>query len=251
MTLKIITHEALTPVRHGFFTRHGGASSGIFAGLNGGWGSSDQKEAVALNRARLAEAMEATPDDLRTVHQVHSADVVVMDAAPRGRTKADAMVTATPGLPLVILTADCQPILFADAGVGIVGAAHAGWKGVLGGVVEATIEAMADLGARREKINAVIGPSISQRNYEVGPEFFDAFGDEDPESVRHFTNGNGNRFLFDLPGYGLSRLRRAGVGDAYWTGHCTYADETCFYSHRRATHRGEPDYGRMMSAIRL
>lgn len=251
MNLEIITHGSLAPVRHGFFTRRGGESTGVFAGLNGGLGSSDRKETVTANRAKLAEAMDAEPGDLRTVHQTHSADVAIMDVAPVERARADAMVTATTGPPLMILTADCQPILFADAAAGVVGAAHAGWKGALGGVIEATVEAMEDLGARRENINAVIGPSISQRNYEVGPEFFEAFRDGDPESVHHFANGEGDRFLFDLPGYGLSRLRRAGVGDAHWTGHCTYADEDSFYSHRRAVHRGEADYGRLMSAIRL
>ena len=253
MSLQILSHEALHPVQHGFFTRKGGASSGIFAGLNGGEGSSDQSEAVAVNRARMAEALDLAPGALRSVHQCHSARVIHMNGAvpQTPRPRADAMVTATPGIGLVILTADCQPVLFADREAGVIGAAHAGWKGAIGGVLEATIVAMEELGARREAIAAVIGPSISQRNYEVGPEFLESFLQEDEDSGRFFAQGSGDRLLFDLPGYGLHRLRRAGIADAQWTRHCTYADAENFYSFRRATHAGEADYGRLMSAIRL
>jgi len=248
--LEIITSPALTP-RHGFFTRKGGASSGIFAGLNCGAGSSDQAEIVTINRARVAEAMELAPEALISLHQVHSAGVQTVSAPFADKPQADAMVTATPGLGLAILTADCQPVLFADAKAGVIGAAHAGWKGARDGVLEATLAAMENLGASRARISAVIGPCISQASYEVGQEFYETFTDDDPETRRFFANGQGGRYLFDLPGYGLWRLRAAGVGLAEWTRHCTYGDAARFYSYRRTTHAGEADYGRLISVIRL
>ncbi|MEB8387608.1 peptidoglycan editing factor PgeF [Rhodobacteraceae bacterium KMM 6894] len=255
MTLEILTADSLAPMRHGFFTRRGGASSGIFKGLNCGLGSSDQKEIVTINRARVAEAMDVPADHLLTVHQIHSATVLhctgPIDAPISERPRADALVTATPGVALAVLTADCQPVLFADAKAGVIGAAHAGWRGALDGVLEATIDAMEALGAERGNINAVIGPSISQAAYEVGPEFMDSFLAEDPESGRFFAGGTGDRVQFDLPAFGLYRLRQAGVGDATWTRYCTYADPDRFYSYRRATHLGEVDYGRLIAAIRL
>lgn len=251
MTLEIITADALKEVRHGFFTRRGGASSGVFAGLNCGQGSSDQSEIVEINRGRVADAMAVAADDLVTVHQVHSAQVVQVDAALPQRPKADAMVTATPGLALGILTADCQPVLFADHSAGVIGAAHAGWRGALDGVLEATLEAMEALGAQRADTVAVIGPTISQRAYEVGPEFLDAFMADDIDNQRFFANGQNDRYLFDLPAFGLHRLRSIGVGHAEWTRHCTYCDPDRFYSYRRTTHNGEADYGRLISVIRL
>lgn len=252
MTLQIITTDVLSPIRHGFFTRKGGASSGVYSGLNCGAGSSDQAEMVAINRARVAETLDVSPGDLALVHQVHSARVVTLDAVPNApRPKADAMVTATPGLALGVLTADCQPVLLADPEAGVVGAAHAGWRGAKDGVLEATLDAMVDLGATRAAIRVAIGPAISQRNYEVGPEFFDDFTIDDPEATRFFAGGRDDRMMFDLPGYSLDRLRKAGVAVAEWTRHCTYEDSDLFYSYRRATHRGEPDYGRLISAIRL
>ena len=252
MTLEIITSPALAPLRHGFFTRKGGASSGIFQGLNCGAGSSDQAEAVKINRARVAEAMGVAPERLLNLHQVHSARVITVEAPlPAPRPRADAMVSATPGLALGVLSADCQPVLMADAAAGVIGAAHAGWRGTLAGVLEATVSAMEALGARRDRIRAVIGPCISQRAYEVGEEFLESFLAEDPAFSRFFANGRDGRYMFDLPGFGLFRLREAGVGEALWTGHCTYEDEARFFSYRRATHRGEADYGRMISAIAL
>ena len=252
MTLEILTSELLNPIQHGFFTRRGGASSGVFAGLNCGQGSSDQSEIVALNRGRVAKAMGVTPEALIGVHQIHSADVhVVTGPHAEARPKADALVTSTPGLALTILTADCQPVLFADHKARVIGAAHAGWRGALDGVLEATLDAMEDLGANRADIVAVIGPTISQRAYEVGPEFLDDFLADSPDNVRFFANGNGDRLLFDLPAYGLERLRSAGIGEAVWTRHCTYSDPDRFYSYRRSTHAGEADYGRLISAIRL
>jgi YfiH family protein len=248
VTLEIIRSDLLGDVAHGFFTRRGGASSGVFAGLNCGAGSSDLTEAVSTNRARVAEAMGGP---LRGVHQVHSIAVhVVTDAEDDARPQADALVTALKGPVLTILTADCQPVLLHDPEAGVIGAAHAGWKGALGGVLEAAVDAMAGLGASRDRIRAAIGPSISQRAYEVGPELLDTFLAEDDAAARFFANGEGDRYQFDLVGYGLHRLRRAGV-EAEWTGHCTYSDPARFYSYRRTTHSGEVDYGRLIAAIRL
>ncbi|MBZ4690635.1 MAG: hypothetical protein JG765_1886 [Cereibacter sp.] len=249
--LEILTAEALSPVRHGFFTRKGGASSGIFRGLNCGPGSTDLSEVVAINRARVAAAMEVEPDHLVSINQVHSAEVVHVTGPLPERPRADAMVTATPGLALAILTADCQPVLLADAEAGVIGAAHAGWRGARDGVLEATIDAMEALGAERERIVAVIGPTISQAAYEVGPEFLEGFLDEDRDNARFFAQGKGDKALFDLPAFGLHRLRAAGVGHAEWTRHCTYADPERFFSYRRTTHAGEADYGRLVSVIRL
>jgi YfiH family protein len=251
MTLEVLTSDSLAPLRHGFFTRAGGASSGVFAGLNCGTGSSDQTEVVRINRARVAMALGANPDAMVGVHQVHSADVVTVTGPFTEKPRADAMVTRAPGLLLSVLTADCQPVLFADADAGVIGAAHAGWRGTLDGVLDATVEAMEALGSARENIVAVIGPSISQAAYEVGPEFVERFADEDPAALRFFANGNGDRAQFDLPGYGLARLRAAGVGHAEWTRHCTYSDPARFFSYRRSVHRKEADYGRLISVIRL
>jgi polyphenol oxidase len=251
LTLDIVTSPLLDGVAHGFFGRRGGASSGIFEGLNCGGGSSDQAEIVAMNRDRVADAIGVSPERLVSVHQVHSATAVTLHERPVERPRADAIVTNTPGLALAILTADCQPVLFADRNAGVIGAAHAGWRGALDGVLEATIDAMIAAGGARENIHAVIGPTISQRAYEVGQEFLERFLDEDPDSARFFINGQTGRYLFDLPGYGLMRLRAAGIGSAEWTRHCTYSEEARFYSYRRATHRGEADYGRLISVIRL
>ena len=252
MTLEVITSDLLAGVTHGFFTRKGGASSGVFEGLNCGPGSSDQSDMVAINRTRAADAMGVGADDLVTLYQVHSADVLEVTGPLEGpRPKADALVSRTPGVLLGVLAADCQPVLFADEAAGVVGAAHAGWKGALGGVLEATIEAMEGLGAVRGRIQAVIGPAISQRAYEVGPEFVERFTDAEPQNDRFFAGGAGDRAMFDLPGYGLARLRDAGVAEAAWTRHCTYSDPERFFSYRRSVHRKEADYGRLLSAIRL
>lgn len=251
MTLDIITSDLLAPLTHGFFGRAGGASSGVFVGLNCGHGSSDQTEAVALNRRRVAAAMGIDADSLVGVTQIHSASVVRIDGPGTDRPTADALVTDRPGLALSVLTADCAPVLLADREGGVVGAAHAGWKGALGGVIEATVEAMAGLGARTNRIAAAVGPTISQKSYEVGPEFLDTFMAEDDRALRFFASGPGDRMQFDLPGFVLWRLREAGVTRAEWTRHCTYADPARFFSYRRATHLREADYGRLISAIRL
>lgn len=241
-----ITSPQIAPA-HGFFTRRGGVSGGLYDSLNCGPGSDDLPAHVTQNRARVTAHLGAT--DLRTVHQVHSADVVVV--TPRSwsdRPRADAMVTTHPRIALGALAADCAPVLFADAAGTVVGAAHAGWKGALGGVLEATLTAMTRLGAT--DIRATVGPCISQRAYEVGPEYMDRFLDDDPDNDRFFAGGAGDRVHFDLPGYALSRLRAAGA-TAEWTGHCTFSDPARFFSYRRATHAGDPDYGRQISAIRL
>lgn len=251
MTLEILTSDLLSPLLHGFFTRRGGASSGVFTGLNCGIGSSDQTEIVQINRARVANAMQVAPDALLGVQQIHSATVVTVETATGDRPRADAMVTATPGLALAILSADCQPILFADSDAGVIGAAHAGWRGALDGVLEATLDAMEKLGAERANTVAVIGPCISQAAYEVGPEFMDDFLIDDPDNGRFFAGGIDGRVQFDLPAFGLHRLRRAGIGTAEWTRHCTYSDADRFYSYRRTTHAKEADYGRLISTIRL
>ena len=251
MTLEFIRSDLLAPFAHGFFTRKGGSSSGIFSGLNCGPGSSDQSEAVAMNRARVAQALGLDREALVSLDQVHSADVVTLTAPRSDKPRADAMVTNLPGLALSVLSADCQPVLFADIRAGVIGAAHAGWRGALDGVLEATLAAMEALGADRARSVAVIGPSIGQDAYEVGPEFVATFLGADPDNARFFAEGKGDRAHFDLAGYGLHRLRSAGIGRAEWTGHCTFSDPARFYSYRRATHAREADYGRLLAAIRL
>jgi len=255
VSLEILTAPTLEPgrgtARHGFFTRRGGASSGIFEGLNCGGGSSDQAEIVAMNRVRAATALGVAPQRLVTVHQVHSAKAVRLDEPATEAVRADGLVTAVPGLAIAVLTADCQPVLLRDETAGVVAAAHAGWRGALDGVLEATVDEMEAAGAERSRIQAAIGPTISQASYEVGPEFLERFCDDDPCNARFFINGADGKYLFDLPGYGLMRLRSAGVGDACWTRHCTYRDPVRFYSYRRSIHHGEADYGRLLSAIRL
>jgi polyphenol oxidase len=237
-------------VRHGFFTRSGGVSGGLYDGLNVGMGSGDDRAAVIENRGRVAEWLGVDAGRLVTVHQVHSAEVVVVESPFAGdRQSADAMVTDRPGLALGILTADCGPVLLADGEAGVIGAAHAGWKGALDGIVENTVDAMERLGAERGRIAAVLGPSISQANYEVGPEFVDRFMQADPANEAFFVpSARPGHALFDLRGYTVDRLARAGVNAAATPG-CTYAQETEFFSYRRATHRNEPDYGRQISAI--
>ena len=252
MTLETITADALTPLRHAFFTRKGGASSGVFEGLNCGYGSSDQANIVEINRARAVHVVGSPLDQLTGMHQTHSAHAITLQAPlHRPWPEGDALVTRTPGLVLSVLTADCAPVLFADAEAGVIGAAHAGWRGALAGIIEATLDAMEALGAARERINAVIGPTISQRAYEVGPEFLDAFLAEDRDNGRFFANGEGDRYHFDLPAFALHRLRTERISHAEWTRHCTYSDPDRFFSYRRSVHKKEADYGRLISLIRL
>jgi YfiH family protein len=243
---------AANRVKHGFFTRAGGVSTGIYAGLNVGLGSADDREGVLTNRARVAEWLGLPVAHLATLHQVHSPDAVTL-TRPLGaeRPRADALVTDRPGLALGILTADCGPVLFADAEKGVIGAAHAGWKGALGGVLESTVAAMEALGASRDRIVAVLGPSISQKNYEVGPEFVSRFQEADGDNTRYFIpSARPGHALFNLNAYTVDRLRAAGV-EAACLDRCTYGEEENFFSYRRSVHRGEPDYGRQISAIML
>jgi YfiH family protein len=241
-------------IRHAFFTRAGGVSDGVYATLNGGPGSNDTPARVAENRARMAAALGVPPDRLLTAYQVHSPDVVTVERpwAPPERPRADAIVTQVPGLAIGVTTADCGPVLFADPRAGVIGAAHAGWRGAATGVLEATISAMERCGADRARMVVALGPMIRQANYEVGPEFVARFGAEDPENERFFQPSPvPDHALFDLAGYIAARLAAAGIREVEDLGHCTYADPARFFSYRRCTHRREPDYGRHINAIAL
>lgn len=244
--------SALPGIRHAFFTREGGVSQGIYASLNGGTGSSDDPAAVAENRRRMEEWLGVAPGHLLGVHQVHSPDVVIAREPWSERPRADAIVTSTSGLALGVSSADCGPLLFADSEAGIIGAAHSGWRGAFEGVAQATIDAMEREGARRERIIAVLGPTISAAAYEVGPEFKARFIDQDTSFSRFFTPSDreGHAF-FDLPAFIGFRIGQTGVGRFIDLGLCTYADETRFYSYRRTVHRKEADYGRLIAAIAL
>lgn len=239
-------------IRHGYFTRSGGVSEGIYRGLNVGLGSNDDRERVLENRRRVAAWFGLPLERLATAHQIHSSDVVTIDGAYDGtRAEADALVTATPGIALGVLAADCGPILFADAENRVIGAAHAGWKGALYGVLENTIEAMIKLGARREAIAACLGPSISQESYEVGPEFIERFTSHDPAYDAYFVaSEQPGHAMFDLQKLTVDRLTAAGVA-ADMLGICTYPDVERFFSYRRTTHAKEADYGRQISAIAI
>lgn len=239
-------------VHHAFFTRSGGVSEGIYRGLNVGVGSNDEPDAVQRNRQTAAAFLGSADGVIATPWQIHSPDVAVV-TEPFGteRPKADAVVTIVAGLPIGVVTADCGPVLFADAEAGVIGAAHAGWRGALGGVLDRTLEAMEGLGARRDRIIAVLGPTITQPNYEVDASMMAPFLEENPASERFFAPGRtADKRQFDLPSYIVARLTRLGV-QASFVGACTYADENRFFSFRRTTHRGEPDYGRQLSAITL
>ena len=250
--VEVIRAVSLGRFPHGFFGRRGGVSVGECAGLNVGYGSNDDREAIAGNR-RLAIAAVLPDADLATVHQVHSADVVIADAPwpQEARPPADAMVTDRPNLLLGILTADCAPVLFADHEAVVVGAAHAGWRGALAGVTDATIEAMERLGARREHIHAAVGPCIAQPSYEVDEAFRARFLDDDPDNARFFIAGDAGKPHFDLEGYVVHRLIAAGIDEVEALNLDTYAHPDRFFSFRRATHRGEADYGRQLSAIAI
>jgi hypothetical protein len=239
-------------LRHGFFTRKGGVSDGLYRSMNCGFGSGDDPGDVALNRARVATALGLLPHQLVTVHQTHSTDVAVLDGPPEKTVRADALVTARTGLALAVLTADCAPVLLTDHRAGVIGAAHAGWRGALDGVLEATVAAMVGLGARAGHIAAAVGPAIGQANYEVGPEFEERFRAADPANGRFFVpSARAAHHRFDLAGYCARRLERAGLRAVEVLARCTYAESADFYSYRRATHRGESDYGRQISAITL
>lgn len=251
-----IMSETLTQerIRHAFFTRQGGASTGLYASLNGGLGSNDLASAVHENRRRMAATLGSDPLDFLSLYQIHSAEAVTVKErwGLADRPKADAMVTNLNGVTLAIATADCGPVLFADAQARVIGAAHAGWKGAFTGVLEATLNAMEALGAKRDRITAVLGPTISQPSYEVGAEFKAIFISENPSHDEFFVPGNlPDKSHFNLPAFIGFRLKDAGIGSFTDLRLCTYADESRFFSYRRATHRNEADYGRLISAITL
>ncbi|WP_315835134.1 peptidoglycan editing factor PgeF [Bradyrhizobium prioriisuperbiae] len=253
MTLTSPLLSAVPGLRHAFFTREGGVSNGIYASLNGGLGSNDDQTHVAENRRRMAETLGVAPSHFLTAYQVHSPDVAVVTEpwTPESRPKVDAIVTATPGLALGVSAADCGPILFADAQARVIGAAHAGWRGAFMGVLESTLAAMEKLGADRSRVVAAIGPLIRQRSYEVGEEFVHRFGRDDPANAQFFApSERTGHAMFDLAGYIRMRLERAGVLLIDDPDICTYEDER-FFSYRRTTHRGEPDYGRHIHALVL
>ena len=244
----------LPGIRHGFFTRAGGVSDGIYESLNGGVGSEDSPAKVAENRARMAKHLGVAPDRFLTCYQIHSPEVVVAETPwpSNERPRADAIVTRTPNLAIGISTADCGPVLLADPEARVIGAAHAGWRGALTGVIEQTVAAMEKLGAKRGRIVAAAGPMIRQSNYEVGQDLIDRFVATDPNTIRFFKPAQRpGHSMFDLAGYVVSRLRRAEIAEIEDLGLCTYADPAQFYSYRRATHRAELDYGRHINAIAL
>lgn len=242
----------LAGVKHGFFGREGGVSQGIYASLNTGPGSGDDSAHVAENRTRIAQALGVAPTHLLSLHQIHSATAVRVDAPWRSeRPQADALVTTIRGLALTALSADCAPVLFADDQAGVIGAAHAGWRGALAGVLEACVAEMTRAGADPACIVAAIGPCIRQPSYEVGPDFMEAFRKADAESLTFFRAGDGDRLKFDLPGYCRLRLARAGVTMAETVPLDTYSEEHALFSHRRSVHQREADYGRNCSAIVL
>jgi YfiH family protein len=250
--VEVIRAVSLGEFPHGFLGRRGGVSTGELAGLNVGYGSHDDREAIAGNR-RLAVAALLPEAELATVHQIHSAEALhVQRAWPQDqRPRADAMVTDTPNLLLGILTADCAPVLFADHRAVVVGAAHAGWRGALAGVTDATIAAMERLGARRENIHAAVGPCIGQPSYEVDEAFRARFLDHDPDNARFFVPGDAGKPHFDLEAYVVHRLLAVGIDEVEALNFDTYSDADRFYSYRRSTHRGEADYGRQLSAIAI
>ncbi len=241
--------SGLEGVAHAFLEREGGVSTGLYAGLNCGFGSRDDRDAVSENRRRALAAVGA--DRLATLHQVHSAEAAILTEPPRG-LKADGMATDRPGFALGILTADCAPVLFADAQAGVVGAAHAGWRGALAGIAEAVLERMEELGARAGRTAAAVGPCIGQASYEVGPEFRVAFEAADPDNGRWFVHAaRAGHFRFDLAGYVAARLERAGLAAVSVARADTCAEEARFFSYRRACLRGETDYGRLLSLVTL
>jgi polyphenol oxidase len=254
MTIHVLKADVLASdtIQHGFFGRRGGVSTGLYASLNCGSGSGDDPASVAANRARVAAALDGTADRLMTPWQVHGATAKLVDSPwldPNTRPKADALVTATPGLMLGVLTADCAPVLFADSHAGVVAAAHAGWRGALAGIIESTIAVMESAGAQRHHIRAAIGPCISQANYEVGNEFREEFLAIDPTYGRFFVDHVIDKHRFDLPGFVLGRLSECRLETIFDLSICTYADSEGHFSFRRNTHEKQTDYGRQISAI--
>lgn len=251
MIVTVDALDRLKGIRHGFLTRRGGVSDGIYNSLNCGLGTTDERARVFENRARAVKAAGLIDAPLNTAYQVHSAKVLVVEQPldQSNRPEVDGLVTRTKGINLGVLTADCGPVLFADAEAGVVGAAHAGWKGALGGVLQETVRVMESLGARRENIVAAIGPCIAQASYEVGTEFPTPFIAQDKDNARFFAANACRRFQFDLAGYCAAQLEAMGLAQTVVSGHDTCALEEDFFSYRRKTKRGEPDYGRQVSVI--
>ena len=252
MKLANIRSSRLKNFRHGFFTRKGGVSKGIYKGLNCGLGSSDDKKTVLRNRNLVAQHMGICLENIVTLHQIHSVEAIICNRTFETSPKADALVTNTPGLLLSVLTADCQPVIFADEKNSVVGIAHAGWRGALNGVLTSTINKMEYLGAERKQISAVIGPCISQTAYEVSVDFVEKFTSSNENNKSYFSYSPlTKKYHFDLPNFSLNLLKDEDILSTEWTGHCTYSDPKKFFSYRRSCHRNESDYGRLISTIML
>ena len=252
MKLKILKNNNLFGAKHGFFTRLGGESTGIYKGLNCGLGSMDDKKIINRNRVLVANSMGISQSRLVFVHQIHSSDVItIKNKIHTSPVKGDALVTANKKIALSILTADCQPVLFLDKKNGIIGAAHAGWKGAFTGILQNTIKSMKAIGSEPDHISVTIGPSISQKNYEVGPEFFDTLCKDYKYNEKFFFKGNKDRFHFDLVGYSIYQIKKSGVRKVNYVDSCTYENPDLYFSYRRSVHKSEPDYGRMISTIML
>lgn len=251
MRLEPVISELLPAARHGFFTRLGGVSTGVFKELNCGYGSPEDRTLIQENRKRIAARIGASGDRIFSVTQTHSSKVVTICNTDSfdPDIKADALVTRLKGVSLGVLTADCAPVLFHDASHNVSGAAHAGWRGAVGGILETTVEEMCKLGADRQNIIAIVGPCISQKNYEVGQEFLEEFLTINPSNAQFFVNGQNQKYLFDLPSFVLHQLRAQEIGACEWTGGCTYGNPDQFYSYRYTQHNKLPSYGRMLSVI--
>jgi YfiH family protein len=251
MNLKSIKSDNLLGIKHGFFTRLGGVSSNIYSGLNCGLGSNDKQKSVHQNRMLVAKFLDIRKSQLIFVHQIHSAKVITIRDKPTKPLKGDAIVTNSKNLALSILTADCQPVLFADKKNSVIGAAHAGWKGAFDGILQNTIKSMCKIGADIDQIYATIGPSISQKNYEVGPEFFERICKNKKDNERFFLRGRSDRFHFNLIEYSLHQIEKTGVQKVDFIDSCTYQNPNLHFSYRRSVHQSENDYGRMLSTIML
>ena len=251
MTLKILKNHNLSGTTHGFFTRLGGESTGIYEGLNCGLGSMDDKKIINRNRMLVAESMGINQSRLVFVHQIHSSDVITVKQQTAFPVKGDGLVTSNKKIALSILTADCQPVLFVDKKNHVIGAAHAGWKGAFTGILQNTIKSMNAIGAEKDHIAVTIGPSISQKNYEVGPEFFETLCNDNKYNETFFYKGSRDRLHFDLVNYSIYQIKKSGVHNVNYIKSCTYDNPNLYFSYRRSIHKAEPDYGRMISTIML
>ena len=251
MTIYHHKSRHLLGAKHGFYTRKGGVSSGIYRGLNCGLGSNDNSKLVNQNRSLVAQSMNVSPSALTFVHQHHSSDVITANKYLNHVKKGDALVTSNKDIVLCILTADCQPVLFVDNENGVIGAAHAGWKGALNGILENTIISMINIGAEKNKISAAVGPTINQKNYEVGTDFYELFHQKDRSNKKYFSKGSQDKYHFNLSKFNVSRLTKAGIKTVDTIGFCTYENSDLYFSYRRSVHKSEADYGRLISTIKL